>query len=187
MQSIIIGLLLGDAWLELAKREARFRFEQSHIRTDFFMDVYKYFVFYCKTEPRLRERYDKRTNKVYKTWHFSTLSSPFFSNYHKWMYLNNKKIIPKDIASYLDSIALSYWIMCDGYKYNQGLALAINSYSFEDNYLLINALNNNFGLNSRLIKDHNYPSIFIPKKDLTLLQKIVLPYTHFTMLYKISL
>jgi hypothetical protein len=61
MQSIIVGLLLGDAWLELARKEARFRFEQSYIRTDFFMDVYKYFLFYCKTDPRLRERYDKRT------------------------------------------------------------------------------------------------------------------------------
>ena len=77
--------------------------------------------------------------------------------------------------------------MCDGYKYNQGLALATNSYSIEDNYLLINALNNNFSFSSRLIKDHNYPSIFIPKKDLALLQRIVLPYTHFTMLYKIYL
>jgi LAGLIDADG DNA endonuclease family len=67
MQSVIVGLLLGDAWLEKTKINARFRFEQSHIRTEFFMDVYKYFVLYCKKEPRLRERFDKRTNKVYKT------------------------------------------------------------------------------------------------------------------------
>lgn len=87
----------------------------------------------------------------------------------------------------MDNIALAYWIMCDGYKYNKGVALATNAFTIEDNNLLIKALNNNFGLNSWLIKDHNNLSIFIPRKDLLLLQKIVLPYTHSTMLYKIHL
>jgi hypothetical protein len=38
--------------------------------------------------------------------------------------------------------------MCDGYKYNKGVALATNAFIIEDNNLLIKALNNNFGLNS---------------------------------------
>jgi LAGLIDADG DNA endonuclease family len=75
--------------------------------------------------------------------------------------------------------------MCDGYRYNKGVALATNSYSIEDNNLLINGLNIKFGFNTRLFKDHNQPSIFIPKSDLALLQKTVLPYMHYTMLYKI--
>lgn len=78
MQNVIVGLLLGDGWLEKSKVNARFRFEQSYKHTEFFMDVYKYLVFYCRAEPRLRERFDKRTNKIYRTWHLSTLSSPFF-------------------------------------------------------------------------------------------------------------
>jgi LAGLIDADG DNA endonuclease family len=77
--------------------------------------------------------------------------------------------------------------MCDGYKYNKGVALATNSYSLEDNNLLIDALNTKFGLNARIFKDHDQPSIFIPKNDLIMLQKIVLPYIHYTMLYKIYL
>jgi hypothetical protein len=187
MQSIIVGLLLGDAWLEKAKINARFRFEQSHIRTEFFMDVYKYFIFYCKSEARLRERFDKRTNKIYKTWHFSTLSSCLFTNYYYWMYPEGKKIVPKDINKYLDSVALSYWIMCDGYKRSSGLALATNSYTIEDNNLLINVLNEKFGFNSWLVSDHNQPTIFIPKRNMPLLQKLVSPYIHSTLLYKIYL
>lgn len=38
-KGVIVGLLLGDAWLEKKKGKrtnARFRFEQSHIRTPFF-------------------------------------------------------------------------------------------------------------------------------------------------------
>lgn len=187
MRSIIVGLLLGDAWLEKSKVNARFRFEQSHKNTEFFMDVYKYFVFYCKVEPRLRERYDKRTNKIYKTWHLSTLSSSFFTEYYNWIYPEKKKIVPKDIINYLDDIALSYWLMCDGYKYNKGVAIATNCFSIEDNNLLISVLNRKFGLSTRLFKDHNQPSIFIPRRNLALLQKIVLPYMHSSMQYKIHL
>jgi hypothetical protein len=41
-------MVLGDAWLEKPKVNARFRFEQSHLRTEFFFDVFKYFVFLYK-------------------------------------------------------------------------------------------------------------------------------------------
>jgi len=36
IDEIIVGMVLGDAWLEKQKTNARFRFEQSHIRTEFF-------------------------------------------------------------------------------------------------------------------------------------------------------
>jgi LAGLIDADG DNA endonuclease family len=77
--------------------------------------------------------------------------------------------------------------MCDGYKYNKGVGLATNSYSIEDNLLLIDVLNTKYNINSRLIKDHNQPSIFIPRSHLDILQKLVLPYMHPTMIYKIHL
>ena len=36
LEEVLVGMLLGDAWLEKQKVNARFRFEQSHIRTEFF-------------------------------------------------------------------------------------------------------------------------------------------------------
>lgn len=187
IEEILIGLILGDAWLEKAKVNARLRFEQSHIRTEFFFHVFKFFVFYSPNTPFLRERLDKRNNKIYKTWHFSTLSLPYFTNYYNLFYLNSKKIIPTNIIDLLTPIVLAFWIMCDGYKYNKGVALATNSFSISDNELLINALNVNFGFKAWMINDHGQPSIFIPKCDLINLQKIVLPNMHSTLLYKIYL
>lgn len=90
----MIGLILGDGWLEKQKINARFRFEQSIIRTDFFFSVFNYFVFYSPNIPKLRERLDSRTNKTYKTWHFSTLSLPYFTFYYDLFYPNNKKNNP---------------------------------------------------------------------------------------------
>ena len=55
--------------------------------------------------------------------------------------------------------------MSDGYKYNNSLALATNSFSISDNELLISALNKNFGFSSIIFSDHGQPSIFMRKKD----------------------
>ena len=66
LEEVLVGMLLGDAWLEKQKVNARFRFEQSHIRTEFFFDVFKYFAFYSPNTPKLRERLDKRTGKYIK-------------------------------------------------------------------------------------------------------------------------
>ena len=44
--------------------------------------------------------------------------------------------------------------MSDGYKYNEGVALATNSFTLSDNELLINSLNENFGFSSWIINDH---------------------------------
>lgn len=185
-KSILVGSLLGDGWLEKQKVNARFRFEQSHIRTEFFFSLYEYFILFCKSSPRLRERLDKRTNKIYKTWHFSTRSLPLFTEYYNLFYSSNrKKVIPTNIIQFLDPIVLAYWIMCDGYKKNNGVGLATNCFSISDNQLLINALNIKFRLNSRLVNDHDLPTIFISKSDLNILQNIVSPYMHSTLFYKI--
>ena len=90
-KSILVGSLLGDGWLEKQKVNARFRFEQSYIRTDFFFSLYEYFIPFCKNSYKLRERLDKRTNKIYKTWHLTTISSPLFTEYYNLFYYENRK------------------------------------------------------------------------------------------------
>lgn len=102
-------------------------------------------------------------------------------------YPEGKKIIPINIISYMSPIVLAYLIMCDGYRYNNSVAIATNSFTVSDNLLLITALNSVLGLNSRLMKDHDQPSIFIPKSDLVKLQTLILPFMHPTLLYKIWL
>ena len=83
--------------------------------------------------------------------------------------------------------ALAILVMSDGYKHNKGVTLATNSFSVPDNELLINALNKKFALNSRLIYDHQYPSIHIPYKDLSHLQDLIVPFMHESLLYKLYL
>lgn len=87
----LVGSLLGDGWLEKQKVNARFRFEQSDSRKEFFFHLYEIFSPYCQSSPKLRKRQDKRTNKVYLTWHFSTKSYPMFTDIHNLFYIDKKK------------------------------------------------------------------------------------------------
>jgi hypothetical protein len=67
LKDILVGVLLGDGWLEQPKVNARFRFEQSDARKDFFFHLYSFFDKFCHSAPKLRDRLDKRTNKNYLT------------------------------------------------------------------------------------------------------------------------
>ena len=163
LEEVIVGIMLGDGWMEKQKVNARLRFEQSHVRTEFFFYLFEFFAPYCSNSPKLRERFDNRTNKTYKTWHFTTLSSPFFTHYYDLFYNNRKKIIPANIIDLMTPVALAFLIMCDGYKHNKGVSLATNSFSISENELLINALNKKFGFGCWAVKDHGKPSTFYSK------------------------
>nr|QNH92712.1 hypothetical protein [Wolfiporia cocos] len=187
IKNVLIGILLGDGWLEKQKVNARLRFEQSDIHKEFFFYVYKFFSEFCKSSPRLRERWDKRTGKVYYTWHFSTKSYPMFTEVYDLFYVNKKKVVPVNIKELLSDVGLAIWIQCDGWKHNKGVTLATNAFSDVENQLLIDALNEKFALDCRLIRDHEHPSIHIPYNQMSNLQKLVLPYMHESFLYKIYL
>ena len=187
VNEILVGSLLGDAWLEKPKVNARLRFEQSNSRKEFFFYFYEYFAPYCQSSPKLRKRFDKRTNKIYLTWHFSTKCYPVFTNVYHLFYIDKKKVIPANIMDLMGPIALAFLIMSDAWRHNKGVTIATNSFSVAENELLIKVLNEKFALNSRLIYDHKYPSIHIPYRDLPKLQNLIVPYMHNTLLYKIYL
>ena len=102
-------------------------------------------------------------------------------------YLNGIKHLPANLIDYLTPVSLAFWIMGDGYHYNSGVALATNSFSIEDNNLLVAALNHRYGFNTYIFSDHGQPSIAFRKCDLLNLQELVKAHIHPSMLYKIGL
>jgi len=93
--------------LEKQKINARFRFEQSDTRKEFFFYLFEFFAPYCKNSPKLRERSDRRTNKFYNTWHFTTLSVPLFTEYHDLFYKNKIKVVPVNIVDLITPLGLA--------------------------------------------------------------------------------
>ena len=99
----------------------------------------------CASNVRLRERFDKRTSKIYSTLHFSTRSLPFFNLYYQLFYVNKVKVVPSNIGILLSPVALGQWIMDDG-SFKSGLTLQTNAFSVSDVELLISVLKSNFDI-----------------------------------------
>jgi hypothetical protein len=66
-----------------------------------------------------------------------------------------KKILPKYIYHWLDSIALDHWIQGDCYRIGEDLSLATHSFTIQDVILLVNILIIKFDLKCNIIKIKN--------------------------------
>ena len=131
---------------------------------------------------------DLRTNKIYSSIQFKTLALPCLNYYKDLFYKDGKKIIPTNINDLLTARALAYWICDDGGLGSNGETnLYCMAYTLVEIELLRQALLNNFKLRTRILeRKPNQWIIVIPLKQEIPLKKIVLPYIHYSMLYKIS-
>jgi hypothetical protein len=105
-------------------------------------------------------------------------------------YVEGKKVVPLDIFNMLDPIALAHLIQGDGAKEHVGLILCTESFNLKDVVRLINVLIIRYELDCtlRIInKDKKQYRIYIKKTSLPKLIKIVKPYIHTSMLYKLAL
>lgn len=192
-KDILIGTLLGDSSLEFgAKRSinARLRFDQTFpAHASYLMFIYSHFYELGGSGPKVYIRKpDPRTGKIYSSIQFKTLALPCL-NYYRDLFYNEKgkKIIPDNIGELLTARALAFCICDDGNKsfYNQ-TSIYTQAYSYDDVLLLKNALKVKFKLKTRLneIKFGQW-AIVIPVKQEISLKQIVLPYMHYSMLYKV--
>jgi len=176
IEQVLTGMLLGDGWLELSKINARLRFEQSHIHSEYFFFSFKYFALFCIGPAVLRLRFDKRTNKTYRTYHFSTRSLPFFTKWHNLFYRDGKKIVPSIIGTLLTPVSLAIWIIDDGCFTGSGIVLQTNNFKLSDVELLVKTLKVNFDLFTYIRFERGQPVIYVPKGEMSKLRAIVTPH-----------
>ena len=89
---VIIGNILGDAWIEKKSpnANARLRYEQGSPKGDArFYYVYKFYALYCAGNSVTRIRTDPRFRNVIISNMFSTRSLPYFTYYYNLFYVNN--------------------------------------------------------------------------------------------------
>jgi hypothetical protein len=189
LDEILIGLLLGDVCASRGSKNTRLFFEQGDIHKNYLLHLYDLFKDYCKTEPKSTCRYDYRTNKNYKRIKFSTLRLPVFNYYHEIFYLNNKKIVPKNLDKILTAKYLAYWSMDDGSKTGKGFRLNTQSFTKDENLILIQILKDKFNLDCSLHfhnKKNNQYRIYIKTKSMPDLKNLIYPYFHESLLYKLK-
>lgn len=197
LNSVLIGIMLGDGFLYRSSATANTRFEMSF--------GYKYKLYAENIEllfkdyisNSLKEVTIKGKDRTYINYRLKTKTLPVFNQYHdlfyeeqmgKWGIIKKVKIVPANIEKLLDPIVLAYLIQSDGsFSYNR-VRIYTNSFTKAEVEVLAKAINTNFSLFTGVTHDRNNQWILtIGSRQLNLLREIVSPYFVPSMLYRIGL
>lgn len=187
----LIGHLLGDGSLAITRTSITpyFVFVQSVGAFQYAWYVYTKLSHFCNRLPGLALSY--RKGALCQSLRTETRSLHFFGFLHNLFYkfVEGKwiKYISPDLISYMTPCVLAFWIMDDGTKNGTGLVLCTSGFTIEDTYRLAGMLHYNFGFKVTHQKVGKGLNLRISSKDIALLRKIVMPYMHSSMMYKISL
>lgn len=191
LEQVVVGNILGDAWIERksSTSNARLRYSQaSPLHDGCFFYTYIFYALFCPSNSTFRERTDSRTGTTSGSNYFSTRAIPFFTAFYNKFYVDGRKIVPVNIANFLTPVAVAFWIMDDGGYAHGGLALHTQGFTQQEVDLLVNALNQNFNINSYKLQDsRGKPYIYIKKREVPLLAAQVARYMHPSMYYKLGI
>lgn len=188
--SLLFGSILGDASIEKDGNGSRFAFYQEKINGEHLLGIHTFLADrgYClRTEPKVFTRLTKG-GKVRDFYRFRTFTYSSFNLIYELFYINKVKIVPAVIVDYLSPIALAVWIMDDGCKASSGLKIATNSFTLQEVEFLCKVLNNKYQFEA---KPHsagvpNQYVIYINRKSIEKLAKLVKPYIHPSITYKLK-
>lgn len=196
LQSILIGIMLGDGSIYRSSPTANARLEISFGKKyeEFAFHLGELFKDYMSNPVKSLEI--KGKNNIYMNFRLKTKTLPLFAYYHDLFYEYNLelnkyiKIVPKNIEEFMDPIVLAYLIMTDG-NFDKGrkrVRIYTNSFKKEEVENLALAINNKLGIYAGVLHDRNDQWIItIGAKYLNLLRETVSPHFHISMLYRIGI
>lgn len=196
LNSVLIGIMLGDGGIYRTSSTSNSRFEMSfgqHSQQfaekigDLFKDYMSNPVKAVKLEVR---------NKIYINYRLKTSTLPIFNQYHEMFYTLNPekgkyvKKVPKNILEFMDPIVLAYLLMSDGNfdKNRNRVRIYSNSFTKEDVQMLADAINAKLNIYVGVLHDRKDQWILtIGAKQLDLLRQTVSSHFDPSMLYRLGL
>lgn len=190
IKQLIIGSVLGDGYLEKLdgnpNKNSRLSIAHTKVQKE-----------YCEFKHNILKKYDLAGKIAFNEniksakikigfgseYRFKSKAHPIFTKYRNFFYLNNKKLINRQIVEQIDEFGIAIWFMDDGSYRGSGYLLCTNCFTKEDCEYLINMLYYNFDIKSSY---QNYDgSIYIWKESIKTFNKIVEPYIVDCMKYKL--
>jgi len=192
--SVLVGSLLGDCYGNRRSVEGtRFCYRQSIVHKEYLFWLYDFFYTrgYCSNlKPRIYTRILKsQNNKEYYGYEFNTFTFRSFNWIYDIFYRKGKKIISPKLENYLTPLALAVWIMDDGGWANPGVRISTYNFSLDETKFLVLLLKKLYDIDCtvQILKNGIQSSIYIKKESVPKLIKIVLPYMHNSMFYKLGI
>ena len=184
-EAVIIGSLLGDAYLY---RNGTLQIEHCYEHAAYTLWKYEKLKSIAGKSPTLVERYDKRTNKIYRSLRF--YSKSVLKDFRPWFYENSKKIIPDNLGERLDALGLAVWFMDDGSRgarTPKGLVFNTSCFSEEEQCKLQGILAEKFGVKTSIHRIGKGFQIYIKAESFDKFVSLVSPYMVTQMRYKIPI
>lgn len=187
-KQIIIGKLLGDGHMETANgRTFRLKIEHSLKQKDYVDWLYGQLKNLASSEPKIKNQTVQ--GKVYAKYWFNTCYSGSFRFFGQQFYAQGQKKVPKQINRWLTPLALAVWYMDDGSrKSNKHRAKIINTQSFDRTslYYLRQALQLNFGIETKLRKQKEGWQIYIFGSEAEKFAKVIGRHVLPSLAYKLG-
>ena len=189
VQSIIIGLILSDAWIQKKGHwNTRIGFKQSITNFPYLWHIYTELGYLCSGLPMFAKTV-LRGKKFYSVY-LQTRQLACLNEIFKLFYLTIDgkviKTVKQELFFYMDFVVLAHWIMGDGSKRAKGLVLCTDNFSLQEVVLLTNILILKFDINPTIQKEKNKFRIYINGESLMKIKPFILPYFVDHFLYKIN-
>jgi heme/copper-type cytochrome/quinol oxidase subunit 1 len=139
MISLILGLMLSDAWMQVEKGGLpRLFFKQSLAHFGYLWFVFCLLSHYCAAYPRfIRTRLNGR---YFYAVGFHTRNLPCLIDIYNWFYVDGVKVVPNNLFNFMNYELLAHWIMGDGSRTGNGITLQVQSFSIKDVVFICNVL-----------------------------------------------
>ena len=183
--SILIGMLLGDGWMQITKgRQPRMAMKQSIINFAHLWETFIELAVICSSYPYCS--WNTLRGKRFLSITLQTRRFPCLNEIKILFYLagSRVKFISPNLFFYMNSIVLAYWIMGDGAKHGKGLVLCTDGFTFID---VVTLLMLKFDINPTIaMTTLGNPIIYISRKDLDKIRPLIMPYMSAHFMYKIN-
>jgi len=142
---ILVGAFLGDAYSrKYAKsKNSHVRFDQSTIHKEYLYYLFSLLKDLCgMAQPRETSWFNKSTKTSHNSYYFVTYSLPCLNKFHDLFYVNGKKVVPINIADYLNPRALAILLQDDPHwsKREKTVIISTNAFTLQDCTRLCDAL-----------------------------------------------
>lgn len=183
---VILGSVIGDGSLELNSKckakNARLRFGHCIKQLD-------YLQYKVSMLPKL---WKSKIRVLESKAEISSISHPILTYYYNKFYNNGTKILPTDLISDIEPLALSILFMDDGSydKNTNSIYISLCNFTKLENETFIQMLKDKFNIDASLMKKgkigKKYFHIYIKASSRDNFRNLVRPYLIPSMLYKIG-
>ncbi len=181
--SLVVGSLLGDGYLT---PNGSLQIEHSFDQAEYTFWKYEKLKPIAGRRPTMVERFDRRTQKTYRSLRFYTKT--VLKNFRNWFYPEGKKIVPLHIGDNLDALGLAVWFMDDGgrgARTPRGLVFNISGFSPDEHVFLKSLLFDVFGVVTSIHQHGKAHQLYVKVESFSRFSELVSPYLIASMRYKL--